>query len=486
MRYANVLHALGWLIAVIGIAMALPLLVAMAFEEKEAARAFVIGGALAGFSGGGLIVAFRGVSGQLSRAHTLLLLVLGWTVLPIFAAFPFAFLGAPSGSTSSYFEAVSGLTTTGATLLSGQLDNLPKALLVWRAGLQWLGGLGTITVAVVMLAPLGIGGMELRRSPLARGDTTSLIARLRQTASQVIGVYGALTFLCFGFIWVGGVPGFDAFCLALSTISTGGFLPRDGNIDAYQAPLSAFILCLAMIIGGLSFAAHRAAFRGSLEEYRLDPEVGYLAAFILILGALLSLTIFFETGSGQSALTTGYFLSISLATTTGFMAGSEAQLASVPPVLALGAVLIGGATLSTAGGLKLMRLALMFKQAGRELKRLAHPHGIISTKYGNRAVELATMKDVWIFFILFLASFVLVTIVVSASGIGMQASMGAAAAALSNTGPAYDILRASVDEAVPYAQFPVLAKWALSAAMILGRVEILAVLSLFNIAYWRS
>lgn len=485
MRLAIVLQAAGWLIAIIAVAMAVPILTAVAYVEPDAVRAFALGVAIAGVSGGALIMGFRDVRGEASRSDLILLVVAGWTVTPAFAAVPFAALAAPTGVTDAYFEAVSGLTTTGATVLGGRLDDVPRAVVAWRAVLQWLGGLGTVVVAVMILAPLGIGGMELRRSPLARGDATSLVGRLRQTGVQVMNVYAVLTVLCFVLIWAGGVPGFDSFCLALSTVSTGGFLVREGSLAVYDAPISIAFVVLFMILGAASFAAMRAAGRGNIAEARADPEVSYLGASILIMGAALSLAVFAAGATSSEALVDGFFLAASFATTTGFLLSGAEDLAGIPPVLAMGVALIGGSTLSTAGGLKLMRLALLSKQVGRELKRLSHPHGIIPTRYAGRAVDIALMKDVWVFFILFLFVLILLAVIVSATGVVFEAALGAAAAALSNTGPAYAVVEAAIPGAVPYADFSSLAKFTLAAGMIIGRVEVFAFLSLFNIAYWR-
>ena len=249
-----------------------------------------------------------------------------------------------------------------------------------------------------------------------------------------------LTVACFFAIWASGVPAFDAFCLSLSTLSTGGFTPRDAGLSAYNAPYAQFWMVIFMLLGAMSFTMHRQIARAGIREAGRDPELIYLLSVFLIAGAILSCWFLLQSDvKGLSALTGGYFMAASMLSTSGFVPAGFENV-EVSPVVITGLALLGGATMSTAGGIKLMRLALLLKQSSRELARLAHPSGIIPSQFGGRAFTIQTMKTVWAFFVAYIVVLGLVALAISLTEVDAAHSIVAAAAALTNVGPLYDMV----------------------------------------------
>ena len=452
MSYSTVLHALGWLLLLLAGANLLPLANAIYNGERPSIIAFSLSLLLVGFVGGALIMAFRDVKHRPSKYDLLTLVVVGWLAVPLFAAVPFYISGFLGNLTDAYFEAISGFTTTGASVIP-RLDEVDRAIIMWRAVLQWFGGWASIVMGAAVLAPLGVGGMELRVSPLTRADKSRALDRFRGTAEAVGGIYAIFTVAAFLSIWAGGVPPFEAFCLALSTIST----------------------------------THRAGFRGRGAEYREDPELVYLGAAVLTAGVLFAFLALGETGDVVAALGNGLFLAMSLISGTAYMSPDPSLNSGLSSVFVIGLILIGGATLSTAGGIKLMRIALLVKQSSRELKRLTHPHGIIRTHFGRRSITIQIMKSVWSFFVLFLVVYAILAALLAASGLGFEAALVAAASAIGNAGPAYDLVRPSmVGESPAYPEMAEITKWILMVGMVLGRLELLALVALFSREQWQS
>ncbi len=484
MSYINILHALGWLLVILAAAMCLPVVSAIAYEEHLALSGFLTGVMLTAFCGGGLVLLFREARQALSNADQLLLVSIMWIVIAVFAAWPISqSLALPHGG-HAIFEALSGITTTGFTLIE-HLDEVPRSVILWRALLQWLGGVISIVAIAAVLAPQKIAGLELRLTPLARGENVNALHRLGSTTREVFNLMAILTVACFFAIWASGVPAFDAFCLSLSTLSTGGFTPRDAGISAYNAPYAQFWMVIFMLLGAMSFTMHRQITRAGIREAGRDPELIYLLSVFLIAGAILSCWFLLQSDvKGLSALTGGYFMAASMLSTSGFVPAGFENV-EISPVVITGLALLGGATMSTAGGIKLMRLALLLKQSSRELARLAHPSGIIPSQFGGRAFTIQTMKTVWAFFVAYIVVLGLVALAVSLTEVDAAHSIIAAVAALTNVGPLYDMVTLNVEHGQSVREFHGGALWAISVAMVLGRVELIAVLCVLSLNFWR-
>ncbi len=492
MPYTSVLYFLGWLILAFAAFLAAPLVTALVLGEAAAAGGFLAAMVLSGFAGGACVLGLRGTKRRDTTRQWFLLPVLAWTVLPALGAVPFYFAGAVANWGDAYFEAASGLTTTGFTVLTG-LDGIARSVLLWRALLQWMGGFGTLVLAITLLSLLGIGGMQLFRSLMPRGEGESMFLRMRRVTVPVFRIYATLTAACGILLWVAGMPAFDALCHALSTLSTGGFSTRDGSVGAFGNPLAEIVLMVFMVAGALNFTLYWAAARRHRRVYRDDTEARYFLAIVLMGTVLVAAGLLADDGSAlagamavESApgfaanLRAALFGVVSAITTTGYSSGATVPLPMFPAMVLMGLILIGGCSGSTSGGLKLMRLSLLLSQSRRELARLAHPHGVIRLSYSDQTVTEPIMAGAWAFFVIYILSVALTTLAVAATGPELYGAMSLAAAAISNAGPAADLLGTTAPRDLSAG-----AKWILCAAMAFGRLEIFAVLTLINPAYWR-
>lgn len=484
MKAGAVLYVLGWLLGGLTLSMFVPAFAAMIANDTENALVFFNSAAVSSFFAGALIISVRGKQGELNKRGSLLLIILTWTVLPLFAAVPIYFSGVVFSPGKALFEAVSGFTTTGATVLSN-LERQPVAILAWRGILQWLGGLYTVFAASGIYVALGIGGLQLQYGVVPHGDGQTLFGRLRQTARALLGIYAALTLACFVAFWAAGMPVFDAFCHAMSTVSTGGFSTRDASIGAFDSPRVEAIAAIFMLLGAMNLTLHWAAVNGRRRSYRLDPEVRFfgialLIVFVILFAALLASD--FDPGHGPLHWT--LFMAASFLTTTGFWTGAIAGMPLPLGLLLLMAVLVGGMTGSTTGGFKLMRVGLVVKQGLLELQRLINPNEVLRLRYGKAGVKEAQIAAVWAVFVGLTFVLALTAMLIALTGPNFEQSLSLAAAAISNAGPAAAMFFSKA--VTPYAALSETARAILMAGMIIGRIEVLTLLTLFSPVFWRA
>ncbi len=489
MSYASILSVLGWAMCLFAGAMVLPTMVALGYGEANTAGKFFASARVTLFIGGALVIATRGTEKTVSRREGFVLAVLTWGALPVFGALPILFSGAAASAGDAYFEALSALTTTGASVLVG-LDDLPRSILFWRAMMQWLGGLGAILLAVAIASLLDIGGLSLYRSAIPHGDRETLAGRLRQAVEQIWWIYACLTAACALALWIAGMPPFDAVSHAFATLSTGGFSTRDGSIGAFGEPIFEVILIVFMVVAALNFTLHWAAAHGRFRVYRYDPEFKYFLVLAVAAIALTTAALAAAAPSMPDAARHGVFTVISVVTTSGFVslpnAASSAGFAGWPvmlSVLMLILMLVGGCTGSTAGGIKLMRMAILLKQGGGELYRLCYPHAVLRLRYGGVPIDTAALRGAWSFFMVYILSFGTISLAIAASGVEFRTAVGAAAGAISNAGPAMAFVTGQ--GLGGYGALPDAAKWWVALGMLLGRVELFALLTLLNPAFWR-
>ena len=488
MRYSTCFISLGWLLIISAIAALIPAACAFLFGEVEAGRGFLGGGLISAFAGGATLFSLRGATIRARRHELLLSLVMGWSIVPFFAAMPFVLSGATASFPEAYFEAVSGLTTTGATIFPN-LDALPRSIILWRALLQWIGGFATLAAVIALYPMLNIGGMRLFNNHLPHGEGDSLFDRVRGVVLATWQVYVLLTLVCMILLWVTGTPFFDGICLALSTLSSGGFMPRDGSLSVYGNPFIEIVLIPFMAIAALNFTLHRAFLEGRRRVYLRDPEVKRFLILSLIATVLLVLGL--ETGLGAGganfahldSLRIGLFTAVSMVSTTGFISGDASTFPLTPVLLIMPLILIGGATGSTAGGIKLMRTWILTLHGDREFWLLAHPHGVVNKSYGGSPVSAEVTASIWAFFILFILSLCAITLALAAAGLDLQSATSAASASLSNTGPALALMSPDLPG---YWAISELGRWVLCVSMILGRLEVLPFLVLLSSVFWRA
>lgn len=407
-----------------------------------------------------------------------------WLILGSFGALPLLISTQPSLSvTDALFESFSGLTTTGATVITG-LDELPRSILYYRQQLQWLGGLGIIVLAVAILPMLGVGGMQLYRAETPGPIKDSKLApRISETAKALWYVYAGLTASCAFAYWAAGMDWFDALCHAFSTVAIGGFSTHDASMAWFNSPAINLVASLFMIIAGVNFALHFVAFRGlRIKHYFRDTEFKAYLWFLLIgvCMCFLGLMLAEHYSDPTTALINTLFQVVSFATTTGYTTVDHSGWPTALPVLLLMASFIGGCAGSTAGGIKVVRVILLIRQGLRELKRLVHPNAIIPVKMGKRVVDARVIDAVWGFFAAYVGIFAVLLVLVMATGLSPLTAFSAVAACLNNLGPGLGAVASNM------ASVPDPAKWSLILAMLLGRLEIFTLLVLFTPAFWRK
>ena len=485
MSYGSVLYYFGLLMLALAGLSVLPLVVAIAMGESAQVEGFMGTLVITGFAGGAGVLGLRGEAERDTTREWFLLPVMAWLLLPIFAALPFSYGEVTTNITDAYFEAVSGLTTTGTTVLSS-LDTAPASILLWRALLQWAGGLATVVLAVTLLSLLGIGGMQVFKSSIPRGESGSMFSRMKHLAATIWPVYLGLTVACAVALWFGGMSLFDALCHAMSTISTGGFSTRDGSIGAFENPILELVLIVFMTMGALNFTLHATLFSEGYRNYRDDPEVRYFVYVALAGTIVLGLGVFFLSDSIMgpgliSSTWTGLFSAVSILSTTGYVSTGQLPFPLMPALAVFALMMIGSSTGSTGGGLKLMRFRLLIHQSQRELARLAHPHSVVRLRHGTRVVPDDIMAAIWAFFVLYIFCVAAATILLALGGLNFETALALAAAAVSNSGPAAGMISPADVQSLPSS-----AKWVLCGAMQMGRLEILTLLTLINPAYWRG
>jgi len=485
MSFASAFLPLGWALGAFALSMLVPMLVALGYGEGAQAQSFFLSAVLTAFAAGAVIIATRGVAPRAPRRREgFVLACLVWTVLPGFGALPLYFIGIAESGVDAYFEAVSGFSTTGATVL-GDLDIAERSVLIWRALMQWLGGLSTIVLILVLLSFLGGGGMTFFHSSMPRGERSAMSLQLYQAVRDISGVYAVLTMACAAFLWTAGLGPFEAFAHALSTLSTGGFATRDASIGAFDNPLVELVLVIFMIAGAVNFTLHWAVMNGRhVKIYRDDAELRTLLSFCLAAAVALTL-IFVGAGEGLwTGLRQGVFNGVAAITTTGFSVGEPSAWPLAAPLLMLMLMTIGGTAGSTAGGLKTMRFAILIIMAGRELKRLIHPSGIVTTRYGNRTVDATVVRAVWSYFCIFLLTAVLLAGALAMFGVSFPNATALTILSLTNTGAGDGTLLAGMNGR-GYVDLPDGAKILLAAAMVIGRLEFLTVFVLLSPRFWR-
>ncbi|MFQ5549192.1 MAG: TrkH family potassium uptake protein, partial [Woeseia sp.] len=385
-------------------------------------------------------------------------------------------------ATDAIFESISGLTTTGATVLTG-LDTLPKSILYYRQQLQWLGGMGIIVLAVAVLPMLGVGGMQLYRAETPGPvKDTKLTPRITETAKALWYVYLAFTILCGLGYWLVGMGWFDALCHAFSTVAIGGFSTHDLSIGYFDSPAVDLVAIVFMFVAGINFSLHFFAWRYvQIRHYVIDPE---FRAYVFVL-VTVSIVVVFSLywygtyASAGESLINGLFQAVSIATTTGYTTANYATWPGALPVLLLFASFIGGCAGSTGGGIKVIRWLLIYKQGVREIVRLVHPSAEIPVKLGNTGVPFRVVDAVWGFFAMYVVVFGIMLLVMMSMGLDQITAFSAIAATLNNLGPGLG------DVSAGFMTIGDKAKWLAISAMLLGRLEIFTLLVLVTPTFWR-
>ncbi len=478
-----VVHVLGPVIAIFGAAMLLPL--AIAHSLADAARsAYDLAALVTVVFGGMLWAGTRAYRAELQVHHGYLLVALTWTVLPAFAALPLLLALPGLSFTDAYFETASAMTTTGATVLVG-LDALPASINVWRAMLQWLGGMGVVVLAVAVLPLLGVGGRQVFRAETPGPmKEQKLTPRIAQTAKGLWTVYFLLTVLCVLAYGWGGMSWLDALIHAFTTMPLGGYSSHDASFGYFDSPLIETITVVFMLVAGINFGTHFLAFRGrSLAPYRHDPEV--LAFFLVLLVSVWGVALYLRFSGTYPDLVTAAryagFNVVSIATTTGYASTDYNQWPLFAPLWMLALCVFASCSGSTGGGIKMIRAQLLWLNTRRMLNIMVHPRAYIVVKLRHMTVEDPVLFGMAAFMLVFGVTTTVVTLLLTATGLDFTSAATAAIACITNTGPGLGI----VGPAGNYASLTGFQKWVCTAAMLLGRLELFTLLVVFTPAFWR-
>ena len=482
MNWTVVLRILGLLLMMFSFTMLLPIIISLIFDDHSWLP-FVKGFGLTLLAGVVFWLPVRKSRRDLRLRDGFLVVASFWIVLGTFGASPLFFAELPAMSlTDAIFESMSGLTTTGATVLTG-LDSLPKSILYYRQQLQWLGGMGIIVLAVAVLPMLGIGGMQLYRAETPGPvKDTKLTPRIAETAKALWLVYFGFTVICGMGYFFAGMNWFDAICHAFSTVAIGGFSTHDASIGFFDSTAVDLVAVFFMFAAGINFSLHFFAYRHvEVKHYRLDPE---FRAYVLMLTVVSVIVIaaLYWTGSyaatGDSIIH-GLFQAVSIATTTGYTTANFSAWPGALPALLIFASFVGGSAGSTAGGIKVIRWLLIFKQGFREIVRLVHPNAEITVRLGNNAVPYRVVDAVWGFFSIYIIVFGVMLLLMMMMGLDQVTAFSAVAATLNNLGPGLG------DVANGFMTLDDKAKWLAITGMLLGRLEIFTLLVLFTPTFWR-
>lgn len=404
-----------------------------------------------------------------------------WVVLGLLGALPFLF-GAHLSLSDAFFEAISAFSTTGATVMTG-LDGMAPSILFYRQQLQWFGGMGVVVLAVAILPMLGIGGMQLYRAETPGPFKDEKISpRITQCARSFWLLYAGLTLMCALGYWLAGMSLFDAVAHSLSTISTGGFSTHDASLAYFDSPAIEAIAILFMALGGINFSVHFFALVGGRPwAYLSDIEVRSYLIILCIVSLLIALTLYHTHyhADMSSSLRYGLFQTVSMMTSTGFVTEDFSHWPDFIPLLLFIIGFIGGCAGSTAGGMKVIRLIIIFKQSGLNILQLIHPHIVRPLKLSGRVMPTRVTDAVWGYFALYVATFAIILLLLMADGMDQVTAFSAVATSMNNLGPGLG------EVAVNFQEVSAEAKWLLAFAMLLGRLEIFTVLVLLTPAFWR-
>jgi len=479
MHPRGVIWTLGALIILFGAGMMLPALIAL-YDASNHVSHFVSAGTLVAMLGMLMVIWAGGAPKQLSHKDGFLIVALAWLVLSVLGCIPFLTTGICDSVIDALFESTSGLTTTGATVLTG-LDHMPRSILFWRSMQEWLGGMGIIVLAVAVMPLLGVGGMQLFRAETPGPVKNKLTARVTETAKVLWYIYLSMTAVAAFCLWLAGMGLFDAVNHAMTTVAIGGFSTHDASIGYYDSLWIRNLIVLFMLFAGINFTLHFAALRRGFTTtaYLQDEEFRTYIKWLLSLLLLIGLITY---GTSDATWDEVLFNTVAVATTTGFAVSDYGTWPSGAWLLLLLAMFIGACAGSTGGGMKVVRVLLLFRQGMREIRRLIHPHAVIHVKIGEQSVQGPVVQALWGFFVLYMVCFAVVAVLVAVSGVDMATAISAAAACITNTGPGF----ADVGPASNYDSLPDMAKVVLMFGMVLGRLEIFTFFVLLVPEFWRK
>lgn len=476
-----ILYTLGSLICMLSAGMLVPIIVDLIAGNPDW-QVFVLTMFMSLAVGGMFVLANRGTGDTINLRQAFLLTTLAWAVLPAFAALPIAFSELNLSYTDAYFEAMSGITTTGSTVISG-LDHAPPGILIWRALLQWFGGIGIIVMAVAVLPMLQVGGMQVFKAE-SFDTVEKILPKASQISGMISGLYISLTAVATLLYMIAGMSAFDALAHAMTVIATGGFSTSDGSIGHFDSYLIDMVTLLFMIIGSIPFVLFMQLVRGRPLLFWQDEQVqGFLKLTALLCAGVTIWLVIWKDFNVFEAFRYGSFNIVSILTGTGYATTDYAQWGSFSATLFFLVMFIGGCAGSTSCGIKIFRFQVLLKSMRSWINHIIQPNGIFVPTYNRRPIAEDVKSSVMAFMTLFLVIFILLSIAISATGEDWITSFSSAGTALANVGPG---LGEKVGPAGNFDGLTDTAKWLMSLGMLVGRLEVFSVLVLFSPAFWRG
>ncbi|MBM9594670.1 TrkH family potassium uptake protein [Roseitranquillus sediminis] len=474
-------YVTGLLVAFLGATMLVPMMADMAAGNGEW-PVFLESAIVTSLAGGLTALACsNGVSQGLTRQQTFLLAPAIWFILPVFGAIPFVLGATEARVVDALFEAMSGITTTGSTVFVG-LDHLPWGILLWRSMLQWFGGIGIIVVAMVFLPELRVGGMQMFRSE-AFETMGKILPRAAEIAARISWIYVWMTFACYLAYLASGMSSFDAINHALTTLATGGFSTRDASFGAFSASAE-YVATLFMFLAALPFVLYVQVVSGTTRPLLMDSQVRAFFGMLAVATSLLALyLLFMGLFQGEASLREALFNVTSIATGTGYASVDYQLWGPFAMVVFFAIGLVGGCAGSTTCSIKIFRYQILFSAIRAQIRRIHQPHGLFVPRYGGKPVTEDVLSSVMALFVVFIVSIGGLSVLLTVTGLDLVTSLSGAATAILNIGPG---LGDRIGPAGNFAGLNDSAKWLQTAAMLVGRLELMVVLVLFTRTFWRG
>ena len=479
-NYKTVFFTLGVLLIILGLSMIVPILTQFFYNELDS-----------GFIGSGLVTIIFGIlfvlsnldhDKKISLPQAFLLTALAWLSVAIFGSLPFILSETNLNLTDAFFESMSGITTTGSTIITN-LNETSKSILLWRGMLQWLGGIGIIVMAITLMPLMNIGGMQLLN--LSTSDNPEkILPRSKEIALRLIIIYSGLTFFCALFYKIFGMNFFDSIVHSMTTIATGGFSNYNESIGYFDSSLIEFTSMIFIILGSIPFIAYIKYLNGDKKIFLKDTQIKTFVKIVIFSILIMYLYLLFRNQNFyETNLRAISFNVISILTGTGYVTQNFSQWGQFPLIYFLILMFIGGCAGSTTCGIKVFRVQILFQFVSVQLKKIIYPRGIFKIKYDQNNIDEKFLASIISFIFLYIVIFFLITALLSTSGLDLTTSISAAATSISNVGPGLgDIIGPNGN----FSNLSDFSKWTLSLAMILGRLELFAVLVLFIPSFWRK
>ena len=482
MRFKNALGIIGALLCVVGLSLIIPAACSFYYGETDVAISLLI--CLATFFGVGLsfhLILHNKEMEELTHREGVFTVGFGWLMVCLCGTLPYLLSGAITSVPDAMFESFSGFTTTGSTILA-EIETMPKGILLWRCLTHWLGGIGIIVMFLAMLPFLGIRGMQVYRAEMPEFFGEKLTPRVKDTAKVLCIAYFIFTFLLFFLLVLGGIDKFNAICHTFSIVASGGFANHSSSVAQYQSPFLQWVMIIFMFLTGMNYAIHYQLLQGRFSVLFKDEELRFYFLYAAITTLIISICLMDTADYSGNALRNSAFHVVSIMSTTGLTTENYQAWPFLPQALLVTLMFIGGCGGSTSGGFKCMRVLLLLKCAYDEILMILHPRAVRHLKLGKISIPSDMLNSVCNYLIIFILITLLCTLLLSAFGLDLLTSFSAALSCISCVGPAFGLPGADGN----YSSFPGAAKVTLSIVMLLGRIEIYALLVLVMPAFWRD